>query len=270
MDIALRLVFELIYNVPMLRVLAITVAPAIGLLLYVRKKDQLEPEPRGLVWSLFFMGFGSAAMSFVLELIGMLALSNALREKSLIFELARWFIVVGLSEEFSKYLMVRLRTWKNRNFDCLFDGLVYAVAVSAGFALLENVIYLFGYGVGAVLLRAVVSVPAHICFAVIMGTWYSAAKNCQLMGDEKKSARFRRLAVFLPAVAHGLFDLLASHTSSGLVLALFIVYVIAMFIVSFRLMKKMSENDRYFIDPVPAAPAETVPAQPNEQEEKPV
>ena len=48
---------------------------------------------------------------------------------------------------------------KNRHFNCLFDGVIYAVFASLGFAALENVLYAFSYGMETVLMRAVTSVP---------------------------------------------------------------------------------------------------------------
>ena len=123
---------------------------------------------------------------------------------------------------------------------------MYAVAVSAGLALLENILYLLRYGAGVVLIRAIVSIPGHICFGVFMGAWYSAAKKYQLLGNPQKSLRCRILAVAVPALAHGAFDLLATGTGEGGGIFLFIIYIIAMFAIAFVMMRKLSEKDHYY------------------------
>ena len=246
MDLVIELLFYLVLNTPILRTVLLTVVPALLLLRYVRRKDRLEPEPPKLIWSLVGLGALSTVLAMLLELIGILLLSKAVDTDSVLFTVLQYVLVVGLAEESSKYLMLRLRTWKNPEFNCLFDGLVYAVAVSAGFALLENVLYLIRYGSSVVFLRAVVSIPAHICFSVFMGAWYSAAKKHEKWGNLQKMRRCRKLALAVPAVAHGLFDAIAAVADSGIGILAFAVYVIAMFIVSWRMLKKLSEKDAQF------------------------
>ena len=248
MDFVLELLFYLVLNTPLLRTVLLTIVPALLLLRYVRRKDRLEPEPPKLIWSLVGLGAASTVPAILLETIGILLLSKAVDTDSVLFTVLQYVLVVGLAEESSKYLMLRLRTWKNPEFNCLFDGLVYAVAVSAGFALLENVLYLIRYGSSVVFLRAVVSIPAHICFSVFMGAWYSAAKKYEKWGNPQKMRRCRRLAVAVPAAAHGLFDTMAAFADSGFGILAFAVYVIAMFIVSWRMLKKLSEKDAQLPD----------------------
>lgn len=65
------------------------------------------------------------------------------------------FLVAGLCEELCKFLLLRLGSWKNRNFDYRFDGIVYGVAVAVGFALLENVMYVAQGGLETALMRGV-------------------------------------------------------------------------------------------------------------------
>ena len=128
--------------------------------------------------------------------------------------------------------------------------MVYAVAVSAGFALAENILYLLRYGTSVLLLRGIVSIPAHICFSVFMGTWYGVAKKYEYAGDAQKVRLAKIFCIAVPALAHGLFDYIASNTDSGGVIALFILFVIAMFVVCWRLIKRISENDEFLANAV--------------------
>ncbi len=246
MEFVIDLLFQLVLNVPILRTIVFAIIPALLLLLYVRSKDRLEPESPQLIWSLVGLGAAAMALAFVLEMAGLFVLSKAVDPYSPIFPVLQMFLAVGLVEEGSKYLMLRLRTWKNPEFDCLFDGLVYAVAVSAGFALVENLLYLFRYGPSVVFMRAVVSIPGHICFSIFMGAWYSAAKKYEAWGDSERMRRSKALAIAVPAIAHGAFDLLAINLETPVWIVVFILFVVAMFIVSWRIMKKLSEKDAYY------------------------
>ena len=246
MGALISIVLQVVLQIPAVRITLVTVLPSFLLLGYVRKKDKLEPEPPRLIWTLFGLGALAVLLAFLLELGGVFLTLQITEEGTLLYSLLHWYAVVGLFEEASKYLMLRLRTWKNPEFDCLFDGMVYAVAVSAGFALAENIIYLIRYGGSIMLMRAIVSIPAHICFSVIMGSWYSAAKKYDLWGDKQKSTRCRVLAVLVPALAHGLFDHLAVSTESAARMLPFLGYTIAMFIVCWLLIKKLANKDDYY------------------------
>ncbi len=53
--------------------------------------------------------------------------------------------VIGFSEEFSKFLGVRLYAYNKKSFDEPLDGIVYSVMVGMGFATFENVLYVLKY-----------------------------------------------------------------------------------------------------------------------------
>ncbi len=86
------------------------------------------------------------------------------------------FLVVAVVEEGTKFVFLKLRTWRDPNFNFRFDGIVYAVFVSLGFAAFENINYVLGYGLTVALPRAVLAIPAHMGFAVFMGLFYGRGK----------------------------------------------------------------------------------------------
>ena len=250
MGLLFEILFELIFTFPVTRAVALAVLPALGLLLYVRRKDRLESESPKLIWQLVGLGAASTLVAMVLETAGIAVLTGLFTQENLIFQALHWLVVVGIGEEISKYLMLRLRTWKNPEYNCVFDGMVYAVAVSAGFALTENVIYMFRFGSGVLFMRALVSIPAHISFSVLMGTWYSIAKRCAVGGDAKKAKQAHVLAVLVPALAHGIFDFMAVNMQTTAMTLLFFAYVIAMFVLCFMTVKRAAERDTYLSAPV--------------------
>ena len=245
MALLIELLFQLVFSLPILRMILLAVLPALLLLWYVRKKDRLEAEPPGLIWTLVGFGAASVILAMALETAGLFVLTKVSSRSAILFQLLQWFLVVGVGEELSKYIVLRWRTWYNNAFNCTFDAMVYAVAVSAGFALAENIMYMFRYGGSVLFVRGIVSIPAHICFSVFMGVFYGAAKKYELAGESANAKRASVLAVMVPALAHGAFDFIATNTANGGMTAIFIIYVAAMFIFCWRLVKRMSEADAY-------------------------
>ncbi|MGC4023033.1 MAG: PrsW family glutamic-type intramembrane protease [Cyclobacteriaceae bacterium] len=68
--------------------------------------------------------------------------------------------------------------YPNKNFNEPFDGIVYAVSVSLGFAGLENILYVTNSpdGIATGIMRMFTAVPAHATFAVLMGYFLGRAK----------------------------------------------------------------------------------------------
>jgi RsiW-degrading membrane proteinase PrsW (M82 family) len=155
--------------------------------------------------------------------------------------------VVAFSEEGAKYVLLKRRTWKEPEFNCQFDGVVYGVFVSLGFALWENINYVLSLGLSTALIRAVTAIPGHACFGVFMGTWYGMARRRTEAGDEEGSKRMRTRALLVPAILHGFYDFAAS-SESGAMNLVFLAFVVLMFVTAYRLVKHVSANDSYIRD----------------------
>ena len=225
---------------PMIIQILAAVIPAVFLVVWIWKKDTVEKESPGLIISLLICGVISTFCAVVTELIGGLIL-GPLQKTGLLYAVLMNFLVVGLSEEGFKYLFLKVRTWKNPEFNYRFDAIVYAVCVSLGFALFENIQYVMQYGLGTAAIRAVTAVPGHACFAVFMGIWYGQAKMCEARGDRSGARLNRILAVVIPVLAHGAYDLFASF--GGAMTVVFVVFIILMFLLAFRAVKKSSLTD---------------------------
>lgn len=232
----------LFYGNPIL--IAAAVIPAIFLLIQVNKADKLDKEPPGLLLSLVFRGIISTSLAMFTEQIGTAILDSLWPENSFVYRFLMYFVVVGLSEEGFKYLVLKGRTWNTPAFNCQFDGVVYAVSVSLGFALWENISYVAMYGFGTALVRAVTAVPGHACFGVFMGAFYGMAKRYDNYGYPDASRRCRKLAVFLPMVLHGIYDFIAS-SDAGSSEWIFLIFVVALFLITSRMVKRLSQTDQY-------------------------
>ena len=147
--------------------IAAAVIPAIVLLRFVYKEDRLDKESPGLLLSLVIFGVLSTFAAIVTEQIGEAILGILLPQSSTAYNVLLYFVVVALSEEGFKYLLLKKRTWYSGEFNCQFDGIVYAVFVALGFALWENISYVVMYGLGTAAIRAVmVCVPLVLCLTV--------------------------------------------------------------------------------------------------------
>ncbi len=103
-------------------------------------------------------------------------------------------------EEFSKYIIVKYYAQRNKEFNEPFDGIVYAVMVSMGFAALENVLYVFQYGFATGVTRAFTAVPAHATFGILMGYFMGKAKF------SKNKLQLNLLGLFAATLFHGAYD----------------------------------------------------------------
>ena len=224
--------------------IAAAVLPAIFLLVKVYRSDRIEKETPYLIWRLVLGGVISTFFALVSERLFGTLLSSLVPMTSKAYNVLLYFGVVAISEELSKFVLLKKRTWRNPEFNCLFDGVVYATAVSLGFALWENISYVTMYGFTTALVRAVTAVPGHACFGVFMGVFYSLAKSNDYMGNKERSSFFNVLAVVVPVLLHGAYDYIASMEVQDFSWT-FIIFVVALFAVSFLLVNRMAKNDHY-------------------------
>jgi RsiW-degrading membrane proteinase PrsW (M82 family) len=179
---------------------ALSIAPGIAISLYFFFKDEYNREPRKHVIISFFLGMVSALMAGLLE-TGILAITGDHGESSIMFTIIKAFLIVGFTEEWCKYVMVKKYAFHKPEFDEPFDGIVYAVMVSMGFATLENIMYVMQHGLATAIMRMFLSVPAHASFAVLMGYYLGMAKFKHI---EKRSYLWR--GVMAATFFHGCFD----------------------------------------------------------------
>lgn len=230
------------YTNPIL--IAAAVIPAVFLLVHVYRADKLEKEPAPLLISLVLYGIAATFIALLLERFGSWLLGRYFPENSTPYNVLMYFGVVAFSEEGAKYFLLKRRTWNSAAFNCQFDGVVYAVFVSLGFALWENISYVLMYGLSTALVRAVTAVPGHACFGVFMGVYYGRAKRYDNDGDFVNAKRCRTMAVLMPALLHGAYDFIATMEDPNCEW-IFLVFVLALFAVSMKLVRVGSHSDRY-------------------------
>ena len=221
------------------------VLPAVFLLRYIYKQDTVEKEPPGLLFSLLLRGVLAALLAIVFEELGERVLNTYISDSSsTVYTLVLAFLVVAVVEEGAKFLLLKQRTWHDPNFNCRFDGIVYAVFVSLGFAAFENVGYVFGYGLQVAVSRAFLAIPAHMGFAVFMGAYYGRAKLCESCGNLAGMDRNLWTGYLISVLLHGFYDACAM-TGNTLSTILFVAFVVIMYIVVIRRIKRESATDTW-------------------------
>ncbi len=221
---------------------AAAVIPAVVLLRYVYLHDTVEKEPPALLWKLAILGALSGIVAGVLEMLGSSALSGVVNADSEIYSMLYAFLIVAVAEEGVKFLVLKSCTWRNSAFNYRYDGIVYAVFVSLGFAILENIGYVFSYGLGVAFSRALLAIPAHAGFAVFMGSFYGRAKVFEAYGMHGKSVANQWTGYIIAVLLHGFYDACAM-SGSNLSVLVFFGFVIAMDVVVIRMVKHESRTD---------------------------
>ncbi len=220
------------------------IIPAIFLMVKVYKADRIEKESGYLLRQLVMAGILSTLLALVEERFGEWLLSCFVESNTLLYQIILYFGIVAFAEESSKYILLKRKTWNNYEFNCQYDGVVYAVFVSLGFALWENINYVLSYGFSTAIVRALTAIPGHACFGVFMGIFYGLAKKYYNYGHPLASKIMRVFCVIVPALLHGAYDFIASmeYMMGGWY---FVIFVVILFAVSFVLVNRMSKRDQY-------------------------
>ncbi|MBN2609986.1 MAG: PrsW family intramembrane metalloprotease [Bacteroidales bacterium] len=210
----------------------IALTPVFIIAFYIFYRDKYEKEPVLQLTKALFAGvLISMPVIFVERLLSVVAP---------IFGLLRpaydAFIVAAFTEELFKFIALYFLFWKNPDFSEKFDGLVYAVFVSLGFAGFENILYVINGGILVGWTRAITAVPAHALFGVVMGYYFGMAKFFPAI-----KSRYLQLSFMLPWLLHGIYDLILM-SGHPVLLWVFIPFIIFLWITGFRRMKMLSDN----------------------------
>ncbi|MBQ9174145.1 MAG: PrsW family intramembrane metalloprotease [Bacteroidales bacterium] len=217
----------------MLIVLAAALLPALILMWYVYNKDT-QPEPTRLIVKGFFYG---GLATFVSTLISgpLMAMGFFSGEPTSLSEcLTTSFFGAAIPEECAKLLMLWLLLRNNPEFDERFDGIVYAASVGLGFAAFENILYVMGSGADWITVsisRALLAVPGHFAFAVMMGYYYSVNHFYGSYAPKGTKAKI----ILVPILLHGIYDTIAFASGLGSALSGLLTIVLLYF--CFRLFK---------------------------------
>lgn len=228
----------------------IAIIPVVVLMILIYFGDKIEKEPVGLVLGLMGMGMLSTIPSIIMEMAGTFVLDLVLEPESILYNFLLYFFVVAVTEELFKFLFMFVITWKNKHFDYVFDGVIYAVSSSLGFALLENIGYVMGAGtqgflpgIGIGIGRAFLAVPMHTAVAIFMGYFYGKAKESMFRHKIGTCFLFIGLSLMVPMLLHGFYDFCCG-VGNILMIVVFVIFVVGMYGFTITMCIYFSRHDR--------------------------
>ena len=220
--------------------IALAIAPGLAICVFIFYKDIYNKEPKfNLIVS---FGLGCIA---ILPAILFEKSFNSTLDGTITGVAVFSYAIVAFSEEFSKFLGLRLYSYNKKSFDEPLDGIVYAVMVSMGFATVENLMYVVNsQDMKIAFMRMFLSVPAHATFAVVMGYYVGKAKF------NSKNSFILMLTGILGAIFfHGTYDfflfvneysLVGQQAGNGLLAG----GALVSFIIAIILSRKLIRRDR--------------------------
>ena len=249
--------------------------PALLLAAYVFFNDKVEKEPVGLVALLLALGgavyFPAHGLeNFMIGIADKLFADQAIRSiegvigyqtplATLGHGLLVVFVAVALVEEVAKWLITYFVTRNNKNFNCLFDGIVYATFVSLGFGMVENVSFAFVSGWDTLLLRSLYSVPVHLFSGIVMGYCYTMWRvyktACKAEQEYSKAGlieirkpfstkKWFFLMIFLPVIVHGVQGF-GNVINLGSFSFAFYIFNAAIFLICLAGVRKIASKDTF-------------------------
>lgn len=176
-------------------VLSAAIAPGLALLSYFYLRNQMSTEPRKTLLQSFIYG---AIITFPIMFI-----QYVMKEEGILSNVYCSEVLFSSSiEEFFKWIVIFALIYNHVEFDDPYDGLLYGASTSLGFATVENVIYLFTFGIDTAFIRAILPVSSHALFGVVMGYYFGKSKFAR---DNKKK-EYLFISLIMPILLHIMYN----------------------------------------------------------------
>ena len=178
--------------------LLVSIAAVIVILWGVRMFDRSRPTPRVITYATLGLGALACAPAVLIELLTRQLLGDALLIGGRFLDA---FVVAALVEESLKLTVVLAYSRRRAGILDVMDGIVYCVAASLGFGLLENAVFA-ATDPHTAALRAVTAVPLHAVASGVMG--YGVGRS-QFVRKESRLAVLA-MGLALAVLIHGFYD----------------------------------------------------------------
>lgn len=199
----------------MLAILSAGFAPSLALLSYFYLKDEYESEPLTVVFKTFLFG---ALLVFPIMFIQYVLTTEHIFQSFFVDA----FFSSSFLEEFFKWFVLYYTIYQHVEFDEPYDGIVYGVSVSLGFATVENILYLLGNGVEFAIGRALLPVSSHALFGVIMGYYMGKGK----FSKDNRKTLWIIFSFTISYLLHGFYDyILLSQENWLIIMVPFMIFL---------------------------------------------
>lgn len=179
----------------MILLLSAAIAPGLALFSYFYLRNQMATEPRRTLFHTFLYG--------VVFTFPILFLQYVLSEEHVFQSIfVQQVLFSSVVEEFMKWFVLLIAIYHHVEFDDPYDGILYGVSISLGFATVENVLYLLTYGLDTAFMRALLPVSSHAIFGVVMGYYFGQCK----FSKQSKEKKCIFVALAAPVSLHIMFN----------------------------------------------------------------
>ena len=223
-----------------LELLVLAIAPVATIILWIYLKDKYDKEPVITLSKFFILGILVSALAIYVE--ELLIKLNTFSKIGYMIYIS--FIVAGLTEEGLKALILIPNLLREKNFNEKLDGIIYSVFLSLGFATVENIIYILFEDPTSVfqvsIIRAIISIPAHMMFAIIMGYYISKYK---FNSSKSKPKTYLIMSIRVPILLHGIFDFILMIPYRWSIIV-FVAYIVFLWKISLDKLDEYTDNSR--------------------------
>ena len=216
-------------NMTTLLLFLLAAVPPSVLMYYIFWMDQHEPESLKNVILAMLMGL----LSFIAALIIQLSLENVslFNQPGFIGQFYEAFFLVAPSEELAKFYFVYIFIKKKPFYNNINDGIVYYGAGALGFALIENIFYVFDNGFSVGIIRAFTSIPVHAFCGIIIGYHAGLAR----FSDQQHPRRIIVKGLFIAYITHASYNTILS--AGNIFVLLFIPLVGLIYYLGYKLLQ---------------------------------
>ena len=187
------------------------ILPTLAWLFHYLKKDS-HPEPKWMISKVFLWGSLITLPVFFVQ-FGLSTLLAELKLPTFIIPILYWFLVIALTEEFFKYLVVKKLVFKSKYLDEPLDIMLYMIVAALGFAALENILYLFSPA-DNLSFNQILNNTVIISFIRFIGATFLHTLASGMLGyflvievyEIEKRGWFFFSGLFLASVFHGLYN----------------------------------------------------------------
>jgi len=189
----------MIWRLPAI-VILFSLLPSAVISIYIIHKYRSE----GLSISLYVKLLILGAVAVIPGIILVSLASTFLSEDNFSMYFLKPFFAVALIEELIKLIIISLVLFRNSHFRTIKNGIQYSIAISAGFAFSENIIYLTGSGGSfpLIMTRSLTALPLHVICGTYMGFFAGLGKTME--------KRYFGKALITAVSIHGLYNILVN------------------------------------------------------------
>lgn len=223
------------------------ILPSLVWLFYYLREDA-HPEPKKMVLKIFLWGALMTLPVFCVQ-IGLAKLLDLININLDIKSLIYWFLIIAFSEEFFKYLVIKVKVTNSPDLDEPVDAMLYMIIAALGFAAVENILYLFA-PIGQMSFSELIGQTLVVDFIRFIGATFLHTLCSATIGYTLAISFYRNknkkiiiaIGIIAATLLHGLynFSIMTLDDNISIIIPAIIIFTLAFLVFSgFENLKKM-------------------------------